>query len=123
MIKVTKGLLVKQPWVDRILNGYKTWEIRGSKTHIRGTIAIIQSKSGCIQGYVDLVDCLGPLTYTQMDNNHHKHNIETVNRMYKPEKDKYMPYPKTYAWVLQNAKRIKPIKYTHPQGAVIWVNL
>ena len=31
-----KALVIKQPWVDYILNGKKTWEIRGSNTKIRG---------------------------------------------------------------------------------------
>ncbi|WP_406717852.1 hypothetical protein [Vibrio parahaemolyticus] len=26
-------------------------------------------------------------------------------------------------WVLNETKRIEPIPYTHPRGAVIWVNL
>ncbi len=26
------GLLIKQPWIDKILCGEKTWEIRGTQT-------------------------------------------------------------------------------------------
>lgn len=30
----------------------------------------------------------------------------------------------TYAWVLRDARRLeKPVRYDHPQGAVIWVSL
>jgi hypothetical protein len=35
-----------------------------------------------------------------------------------------LPYERTFAWVLQNARRLsEPVPYSHPYGAVIWVNL
>jgi ASCH domain len=37
------GLRVKQPWIDLILRGVKTWELRGSRTKASGRIALIQS--------------------------------------------------------------------------------
>lgn len=30
-----KALIIKQPWIDLILEGKKTIEVRGSKTNIR----------------------------------------------------------------------------------------
>lgn len=36
------GLIIRQPWLDRILDGQKTWEIRGTNTQIRGPIGLIQ---------------------------------------------------------------------------------
>ena len=47
-----------------------------------------------------------------------KHRIpsETINR---GEVDKWR-----YAWELSNVRQLKrPVPYSHPQGAVIWVNL
>ena len=44
--EVTKGLMIKSPWIDKILAGEKTWEIRGYTTETRGTIALIKSGSG-----------------------------------------------------------------------------
>ena len=33
-------------------------------------------------------------------------------------------YRQTYAWVVQNARRLeRPVAYRHPSGAVIWVRL
>ena len=33
-------------------------------------------------------------------------------------------YPRTFGWMLQKPHRLKqPIPYTHPCGAVIWINL
>jgi hypothetical protein len=56
------GLLIRSPYVDWILAGSKTWEIRGSFTAKRGRIALIQSGSGTVIGVADLVGVAGPLT-------------------------------------------------------------
>ncbi|MEC7583714.1 MAG: ASCH domain-containing protein [Planctomycetota bacterium] len=50
-----KGLLVKQPWIDKILSGKKTWELRGSATRNLGKIALLESGSGLVVGTCDLV--------------------------------------------------------------------
>ena len=113
------GLLIRTPWIDDILDGRKTWEIRGSLTKKRGKIALIRSGSGMVVGTCELVDVKGPLTLEQMIKKTSKHRI--------PKKDleKYgLYYKKTYAWVLENAKRlVKPIPYKHKPGAIIWVKL
>ena len=109
-----KGLIIKQPWIDYILDGKKIWEIRGSKTNIRGKIELIQSGSGLIVGTCEIVDCI-ELSLSDYQNNITKHNIKNVFTM---------PYKKTYAWVISNACRYdSPRKYKHPNGAIIWVNL
>lgn len=110
------GLLIKEPWIDYIFNNKKTWEIRGSSTSKRGTIALIKSKSGCIYGTVELVDCK-LLTYDEYRSSFEKHAIPLEHTI------KY-PYKKTYAWVFENPRIFdKPIPYKHPNGAVIWVKL
>jgi len=38
----TKGLVIKSPYIDRILAGTKTWEMRSSATSVRGPIALIK---------------------------------------------------------------------------------
>jgi hypothetical protein len=40
------GLLIREPYIDWILNGPKIWEIRGSRTTKRGRIGLIQSGTG-----------------------------------------------------------------------------
>ena len=109
-----KALIVKQPWVDYILDGKKVWEIRGSNTKIRGRIALIQSGSGLVVGECDLVDCLA-LDKKSFQENRKQHQIPNIEQM---------PYKNTFAWVLANAVRYQqPRPYRHPCGAVIWVNL
>ncbi|WP_394217627.1 ASCH domain-containing protein [Halobacillus trueperi] len=111
-----KGLLIKEPWIDMILNGEKTWEIRGTNTKQRGTVGLIKSGTGQVFGTVEIVDSR-PLTKADYEKSTNHHGI--------PEEDcKQMPYKQTHAWVLQNPVLYeKPIAYTHPRGAVIWVDL
>jgi len=33
-----RGLIIAEPWIDYILEGKKTWEIRGTSTKIRERI-------------------------------------------------------------------------------------
>jgi hypothetical protein len=111
-----KGLVVKSPWIDLILKGEKTWEIRGSNTKIRGEIALIKSGTGTILGTVDLVDSK-PLTLEEYQESEAYHRISKESTF-------QAPYKKIHAWVLKNPVLFEdPIPYEHPQGAVIWVNL
>jgi hypothetical protein len=113
-----KGLIVKQPWIDKILSGAKTWELRGSSTSNFGEIALIQSGSGQVVGICDLVGVEGPLTMAELRRSTNKHGVDAKEFGRKPL------YAKTFAWVLENARRFdEPVPYRHPQGAVIWVNL
>lgn len=110
------GLIIRSPWIEQILNGSKTWEIRGRATTRRGTIALIRSGSGCVVGLVDLVDCLAlsPAHYRQAER---FHRIPQAV-------DGPLPYPRCFAWVMAHPRRLPiPQPYTHPQGAVIWVTL
>jgi hypothetical protein len=53
-----KALIVREPWIDLILDGHKTWELRTRPTSIRGQIALIRQGSGQIEGVVNLADVL-----------------------------------------------------------------
>ena len=72
--KDMKALIIKKPWIDYILNGSKVWEIRGSKTNIRGKIELIQSGSGLVVGSCEIIDCKG-LTLEDYKNNIDKRNF------------------------------------------------
>ena len=108
------ALIIRKPWIDYILDGKKTWEIRGCNTKKRGKIELIQSKFGFIIGCCELVDCI-KLNIEQYLNSKEKHCIENIDKL---------PYKSTYAWVLTNPYRYSvPKKYKHPNGAVIWVKV
>jgi hypothetical protein len=114
----TKGLVIKSPYIDRILAGTKTWEMRSSVTQIRGPIALIKQGSGQVVGVANLVDVKGPLTMQDKLNGLDKHQI-SIDRLESGETEKW-----NMAWVLEDAQQLStPVNYQHPNGAVIWVNL
>jgi len=112
-----EALLVRKPWIDEILDGTKTWEIRGSRTRKRGLIALVESGSGTVVGVAMLTGSVGPLLRSDLIANAKKAGFAK-------EDVTAMPYPKTFAWVLEGAHRLRrPVPYQHPNGAVIWVKL
>jgi hypothetical protein len=111
-----KGLIIKDPWITHILNGDKSWEIRGSRTKIRGKIGLIKSGTGHIYGTANLVDCQGPFTDLEFKQNRDKHLVSDLGQVAR--------YKKVYAWVLKDVQKLpEPIPYNHPRGAIIWVNI
>ena len=117
-MKTIKGLFIKEPWITLILEGKKTWEIRGSNSHIRGRIALIGSGTGEVKGYVDIVDSI-PLGGDYFDQSENFHRI--CQSRYSSNN---MPYKKTHAWVFSNPKQlINGIKFTPKKGCVIWINI
>jgi len=56
------AVLIRAPFVDWILEGKKTWEIRSRATHIRGRIGLIKCKTLTVVGTCEIVDVIGPLT-------------------------------------------------------------
>ncbi|MBE0436021.1 MAG: ASCH domain-containing protein [Methylomicrobium sp.] len=116
----TKGLVIKSPYIEKILSGAKTWEMRSSAIgmQLRGPIALIKKGSGQVVGVADLVDVKGPLSQQDRLKTIDKHHI-SPEQLESGETEKWHT-----AWVLENARPlIIPIHYQHPNGAVIWVNL
>jgi hypothetical protein len=112
-----RALLIQHPNIDQILDGEKTWEIRGSRTHMTGRIALVASGSGTVIGVCNLVESIGPLTADGFRKNAKKAGM-------RPSECKLGYYRKTYAWVLEKPKYLKkPVPYKHPSGAIIWVKL
>lgn len=110
-----KALIVKECWGNLILDGKKLWEIRGTRTGIKGRIGIIFSGTGMIHGSIDIVSSSVLLKedFVKFKDLHHiQCSFEEL------------PYEKPHIWYLMDAIRFtEPVPYCHPQGAVIWVNL
>jgi hypothetical protein len=113
MEELQKALIVKKVWLDKIFDEGKVWEMRTTKTKIKGRIKLIESGTGLIVGEVNLIGCaVRPCPKHKDLIKYHK--VEDMDLL-----DKWK-----WAWFLNEAKRYeKPIPYKHPQGAVIWVNL
>jgi hypothetical protein len=113
-----KGLIIRKPYITRILDGTKTWEMRTRFSNPQGRIALIEAGSGMIVGecihegstapIMDALDFQDTAQFHGMA----PHEMNLVL-------DKW-----DVPWKLRNVKKYdKPIPYKHPQGAVIWVNL
>ena len=109
-----RALIIQKPWIELILQGNKTWEMRSTKTNIRGKIGLIEAGTGLIVGEVELVDSLPEITNRQMRDNFEKHLVCDFSLLKKWK----------YPWVLKNAIRYKePKPYAHKSGCVTWVRI
>jgi hypothetical protein len=108
-----KALIIQKQWLDMILDGSKTWEMRSRPTKVRGRILLIEAGSGHIVGECVLENSLTrPLIRPELFE--HKHRVADISLLKNW----------CYAWSISNAKRYdKPIPYNHPKGAVVWVNI
>ena len=112
-----RALIIRSPHIEKILDGEKTWEIRGARTNIREQVGLIRSGSGTVIGVCDVVDCIPILTDEQFRRNARKAGSKSseVGLGY---------YKNTFAWVLANPQYLKaPVPYKPRTGAIIWVKL
>jgi hypothetical protein len=115
---IESGIVIDDPWISRILDGRKNWEMRSSLTCVRGPIALIKKGTGTIVGVATLTDCCGPINKTKLLQYVNNHTI-TEEQLATGAFDKWK-----YAWVLSDVKPLpNPIAYHHAKGAVIWVRL
>ena len=98
-----------------ILDGKKTWELRGSKTSKRGLIHLaLSGAGGALHGRAELVDCFA-VPREKFDDHFPQHRVADI---------KQVPYKNIYAWVLRDVTKYpSPFWYEHPQGAVVWLQL
>lgn len=110
------GLILKGRWLDLILSGEKNLEIRGQTTTKRGKVGLIKSGTGLVFGEVEIVgtfviqrDSFGLYYSGHLVG---ANTLETLN------------YKVIHAWMLANPICYpEPIAYTHPRGAITWVDL
>jgi len=111
-----KGLVIDDPWISLTLAGQKDWEMRSSGTAYRGEVALIRKGSGRVVGLCTLTDSFGPLDAIAWRAHRSHHRI--------PEFQDAAIGRWPFAWVLTNVRPFtRPVPYSHPAGAVIWVNL
>ena len=111
-----RGLLVKEPFATLIVEGKKIWEIRKSRTKVRGEVLIITGGSAI--GKAELVDVLGPFTPEELADyvDKHRADVEFLRE--------YSGGKPLYAWVFRNAEKFeKPQKVRIKRGAQIWANI
>jgi hypothetical protein len=115
-MQVTKGLVIDDPWIELILSGQKTWEMRSTSASFRGWFGLIRKGSGLVSGIARLADCRSPLGPDQLIETYDKHRIPP--EMVRSGKVAKWNRP----WVLSNVRQLaKPVPYRHKPGAVTWV--
>ena len=113
---VTRGLVIDTPWIDLILSGEKTWEMRSTSTSHRGWFGLIRKGSGAVHG-VGRLDESGPrLSPIEMLATMDRHRI-SESAISRGAVAKW-----TTPWKLGEVKRLpQPVPYRHKPGAVTWV--
>ncbi len=114
-----RALIIDEPWISAILRGDKTWEMRKRNCKVRGPIALIRKGSGHVVGLAELVDSRQAITtpeaYAEAEP---KHRIPP-ERQASAFRDGWVT-----PWVITGARPLRrPVPYSHPSGAVIWVTL
>lgn len=114
-MNINRALIIRKEHLTNIFDNGKIWEMRSSKTNVRGRIGLIEAGSGLIVGETFLVDCLDPArTDFSIRVTHPLHQVNDLDLLKKWNTP----------WVLYGSFRYKfPIPYKHPAGAVIWVKL
>jgi hypothetical protein len=114
-----RALIIDEPWISAILRGEKIWEMRKRNCKVRGPIALIRKGSGHVVGVAELVDSLQVLTTPQAyADAEPKHRIPP-ERQASAFRDGWVT-----PWVIASARPLRrPVPYSHPSGAVIWVTL
>lgn len=110
------GLIIKKKWLDLIIGGKKTIEIRGSNTQKQNeTIYLLESGTHRVVATA-VISSTYPISRSDWSEGRDRH---CVNASYAELKKRYKT---PYAWVLSKIQPIEDIwYYGHPQGAVIWV--
>lgn len=111
------GLIIKKKWLDKIIVGEKTLEIRGGRTtKLREKIYLLESGSQVVRGECIIYTCY-PITDEFVWDDMKKFHL--VEMSYE---ELLKIYKTPYAWVLRNVKEHEEKRqYNHPAGAVIWV--
>jgi len=117
-MNIGKALVIAEPWINYILTGAKTWEMRSSHTSHRGWFGMIKKGSGAVVGAARLTGVGNPLTPIGMLASIEHHRIPadlirsgTVAKWHTP-------------WFLADIHALEtPVPYRHPSGAVTWVTL
>lgn len=112
-MRQARGLIIRKPWIDLILDGLKTWEMRSTHTKHRGPTYMIEAGSGLIQG-VAMLGGSHAVPNEAFDYYFDKHRVDDLSLLEKWN----------IAWRFSGARRLqKPVPYQHPRGAVTWVKL
>lgn len=112
------ALIIREPWIGKILRGEKTWELRARATRHRGEIALIRQGSGLVVGLARITGCMPAQTKEGLLANLGRHGVPVEQIDNVMEKGWVVP------WVLSDVQALPDgVRYSHPSGAVNFVKL
>ena len=91
-----KALIIRSPYIELILAGKKTWEMRSRRNHWRGPVALIQKDSLHVSGVIDLTAVIGRMSDDERLASQSKHCV-LPHVWLQPRMAKY-----NIGWVLSN---------------------
>ena len=117
-MRITKGLIIADPWIGYVLDGTKDWEMRASGASHRGWFGLIRKGTGAIYGVARLIEVGTQLSPTEMIATFERHRIPE-HMIRSGEVAKW-----NTPWKLADVHRLdQPVPYLHKRGAVTWVEL
>lgn len=117
-MRITKGLIIADPWIGYILGGTKDWEMRSSGASYRGWFGLIRKGTGAVYGVARLIEVGAPLSPSEMIATFGHHRI-SEHMIRSGEVAKW-----NTPWKLADVRRLdRPVPYRHKSGAVTWVEL
>jgi len=118
MMEIAKGLVIREPWIDLILSGRKTWEMRSQRIGYRGWIGLIRKGSGAISGIARIADVGEAMTMEELLATIETHQIPR-EMILSGEIGKW-----TVPWKLADIRLLqRPVLYRHPMGAITLFDL
>lgn len=104
----TRGLVIMEEPLNKILQGRKTMELRSRHNRQRGLIALIRKGSGKIYGVAEIVESIGPMSFDEFRAHANEHAVE-------PERlREIFDMGWNYGWRLRNIVSLKsPVSYIH----------
>lgn len=117
-MRITKGLIIADPWIGYILGGTKDWEMRSSGASLRGWFGLIRKGTGAVYGVARLIEVGAPLSPSEMVATFEHHRIPE-HMIRSGEVAKW-----NTPWKLADVRQFgRPVPYRHKSGAVTWVEL
>lgn len=112
-MNVAKGLVIREPWIDLILSGEKSWEMRSTRISFRSWIGLIRKGSGLVSGIARIESVGDALSAREMIETFDKHRIPQEMIRSGAVAKWNTPWKLTQVHVLP-----QPVPYRHPNGAI-----
>jgi hypothetical protein len=113
-----KGLIIRDPWIGKILAGKKTWELRSRHCNHRGELALVRQGTGLVVGMARLIDNLHPLDEHTMRQTMEFHGVPEDRIPEVIERNWCIP------WVLTHVQPLaRPVPFDQKPGAVTFAKI